>query len=1021
MNFRRWCGWLALAGMAVGINQARAAEAPAAQAYGLSQVADPPPMINGDVDRLGRLPGWIEVKGQDHVSFGPAEWKGESDLSGSVILAWDIHFLYVAARVRDDVVVQKRTGDMLWEGDHVMLLLDAPRQQGVRNKAKVVQIGLSPGNFKTGAESLGPEIFQWTPHAGAIEGARIGAKKTPDGYNLEAAIPWKALGIDNPQRGLGLGFDICLSDSDNQTDPMQVSIMSLLTTPWELRNPNRLIDGFLAASDGKVDPSWVQSPVEMIQKGIQIKSQSSVQVNPGKLDQTPAKELLVRARIDNPIVAGGNGQLQVKVNGTVLDENRIRNRLARMDIGVNQIATNVHGSIWFLFYAPDFKPIPESSGYAPRGIDPYELRFDISDLWKPQGGNTIELAHTSTVSQPIIAEVGVSTSLSPKMELPKLRPAPTGEIPTIAPIAQAKPAYTFRQYPGGAIEVKLGDQHWVIESAFSTTTPGWAKLEEKKPVQSEWTQIQTDGSKLAAKARDFELQRTITRHDDHLQVVDRITNTSNEVLPVMFRHQTTVDRKSGKLYLGGLPAPQTKMVANNGAHPVTLMMYDKSGLGLVSEDDITRVQGANFADDNTIGIRDENMAIDKGKSVEIEFSIYPLDSGDPYALINRVRRNWGVNFTIEGSGMDSGVGTPAMNVDMTDQQIKDYVHNKDAHYIISVIWLGELVGKYMDLLPVDADKMKLLNRLIKLCPDVLRMEYVHCFAGYQANEHCTPEAVEALKTYYHKDRILRPDGTQADYSNPLWPLFLPTIGSRWGDDQDKMVFYKLEKTGYEGIYWDEFEYSAYKYDYNPEHWDGASADINRETHRLERKITHVTLATQPWRLQLVEKLMKRAPLLANSAPTTRTFTKVHFPRFVETGMYTNIVTCQLYTPIVLGDHLTERNEVDCYRNMVRGLDYGTVYYWYWHGIAATRPTLTSYMFPITPINLGHGYIIGQERILTNTSGYFGWGDKSDFETVVFDDRGNKTDEIKVPKVERDGKLFAEIRIPEGYSVALIRK
>jgi len=117
----------------------------------------------------------------------------------------------------------------------------------------------------------------------------------------------------------------------------------------------------------------------------------------------------------------------------------------------------------------------------------------------------------------------------------------------------------------------------------------------------------------------------------------------------------------------------------------------------------------------------------------------------------------------------------------------------------------------------------------------------------------------------------------------------------------------------------------------------------------------------------------------------------------------------------------ERNETDAYRNMVDGLDHGAVYYWYSTAIETTRTTLTSFMFPITPINLGQGYIIARERILTNRSGYFGWGDGSDFDALVFDDRGNQTDRVKVAKVERDGKTFAEIRIPEGYSAALIRK
>ncbi|MCC7349147.1 MAG: hypothetical protein IT446_01135 [Phycisphaerales bacterium] len=999
--------------------QLPAAGVSSSQTYGISQVADPPPAINGDIDRLGRLPGWIEINGSEHVSYGHTRWKGDSDLSGDVLLAWDLRFLYVAARVRDDVVAQKRSGTAMWEGDHVMLILDVPRQQGIRNKSKVFQIGLSPGDLRTGTDPLAPEIFQWFPHAGVIEGARIGAKKTPEGYNVEAAIPWKALGIENPQRGLAVGFDICLSDADSMVDPQQSKVMSLLTAPWDLRNPDRQVEGFLAGGDGKVDPAWLPRPVEMIQEEIRIKSQSSVKVDPGQKDASAARELLVRARIDNPSVIGGNWQLQVNVNGTALDVNRIRNRLARIDIGVNQLASSANGSIWFLFYAPNFKPIAESTGYAPAGVDPYELRFDITDLWKAQGGNTIELVNTSTVPQPIIAEVGVSTSLSPKLEEPKLRPAPTGEIPTIVPITEATPDYSFRQLPGGGIEVKLGNQHWVIESAFSTTTPGWAVL-QAKPVESEWTAFKVDGTNLTAATHEFELQRAITRHDDHLQVVDRITNTSNDDLPVMFHHQTIVDRASGKIYICGLPAAQAKMDSSTGAYPVSLVVWDKTGLALVGEDDLTRAQGSNFVQDNTIGVRDDKLVVAKGKTVEIEFSIYPLDSGDPFALINRIRRNWDVNFTIPYGGTDTGVG-PAMNLDMSDQQLRDSMRNRNAHYAISTLWIGEYAGQYTEFLPVDQEKLKLMTRMKQAYPEVLRLAYFHCYAAYQAEAHRTPQAVKALKDYYQKDLILRPDGTAADYGAPSWPLFLPTIGSRIAEDQEKIAFYRLEKTGYEGTFWDEIEYSAYKYDYNPEHWDGVSGDIDRDTHRLVRKVTNVTLASQPWRLQFAEKLMKRGPLVGNWAPSTRTFTRVHFPRFVETGVYTHIISSQLYTPIALGDNLTERNEIDCYKSMVRGLDYGALYFWYSYNIPCTHPTLMTYMYPITPINLGHGYIIGQERILTNRSGYFGWGDNSDFEILIFDQRGAKTEEIKVPKVDRAGQRLAEIRIPEGYSVVLIRK
>jgi hypothetical protein len=107
--------------------------------------------------------------------------------------------------------------------------------------------------------------------------------------------------------------------------------------------------------------------------------------------------------------------------------------------------------------------------------------------------------------------------------------------------------------------------------------------------------------------------------------------------------------------------------------------------------------------------------------------------------------------------------------------------------------------------------------------------------------------------------------------------------------------------------------------------------------------------------------------------------------------------------------------------MLRALDWGGLYYWYSGRIIPTHPTLTTYMFPITPIELHKGYIIAEERILTKESGMFGWGDASEFEVHVFDRVGKETDTINVPRIVKDGHACAEVRIPEGYSVAIVRK
>ena len=79
------------------------------------------------------------------------------------------------------------------------------------------------------------------------------------------------------------------------------------------------------------------------------------------------------------------------------------------------------------------------------------------------------------------------------------------------------------------------------------------------------------------------------------------------------------------------------------------------------------------------------------------------------------------------------------------------------------------------------------------------------------------------------------------------------------------------------------------------------------------------------------------------------------------------------------------------------------------------------MYPFTPIELHKGYVIGEERIITRISGYFGWGDKSDFECKVFDSKGKLTEQYPVKKVVRNNQTFAEVRIPANCAVVIIRK
>ena len=107
--------------------------------------------------------------------------------------------------------------------------------------------------------------------------------------------------------------------------------------------------------------------------------------------------------------------------------------------------------------------------------------------------------------------------------------------------------------------------------------------------------------------------------------------------------------------------------------------------------------------------------------------------------------------------------------------------------------------------------------------------------------------------------------------------------------------------------------------------------------------------------------------------------------------------------------------------MLGALDHGCVYHWYNDmTVIPTHPHITSHMFPITPLEIHAGYVLGRERIITKTSGLFGWGDMSGHEVHVYDDTGREVPDFNAPRVVGDNAAWTELRIAEDWSAAIVR-
>ncbi len=116
--------------------------------------------------------------------------------SHAVRLTWDDENLYLLADVRDPEHVQDATVSGVWQGDTLWLYFTSGDMRALDAKLTLAQT------------PQGGQVWDWL-HARFARGAEVvwQAMDEGGGYTYEAAIPWAALDIDEPQAGMRLGFE----------------------------------------------------------------------------------------------------------------------------------------------------------------------------------------------------------------------------------------------------------------------------------------------------------------------------------------------------------------------------------------------------------------------------------------------------------------------------------------------------------------------------------------------------------------------------------------------------------------------------------------------------------------------------------------------------------------------------------------------------------------------------------------------------------------------------------------------
>lgn len=174
---------------------------------------------------------WDDFKpveyGAAYVTYGKANWKDANDLSSSFRIQWDNQFLYLAARVIDDVYVQNSKGQYLYLGDSLEILMDTDLYGDFYANQLTgddFQLGISPGLYSINGAK---EAYLWFPRS--AQGTRsqivIASASIPGGYQVEAAIPWGVFNVV-PAEGDHYGFAFSVSDNDKTGTSIQQSMVS---------------------------------------------------------------------------------------------------------------------------------------------------------------------------------------------------------------------------------------------------------------------------------------------------------------------------------------------------------------------------------------------------------------------------------------------------------------------------------------------------------------------------------------------------------------------------------------------------------------------------------------------------------------------------------------------------------------------------------------------------------------------------------------------------------------------------
>ena len=614
---------------------------------------------------------------------------------------------------------------------------------------------------------------------------------------------------------------------------------------------------------------------------------------------------------------------------------------------------------------------------------------------------------------------------------------------------------------GGDLMLYVGKEAFALQSDFSCPATPSMKYNTfsagKSTGVKNWKPtpvVRNNTVTINAASAQYTVSRKISRWKKQgLRIEDTICNTSKEDIAVAVRYSLVADKllNSRKYFLAGNTDVDVR--DGIGAHPTVLAIQGNASAGMMICDAVFRNQTLAQHVGNAVIFFNPHLGIPSGKSYTVVRLVHLMDSPDQFTYLNLLRRELNRNnVTIPGpfkfghrawkewpktmrNAIVNGVpwieymnGSGKSRADIKKMALEELaaIHARDPEMKL-------LATLEHNLVAVDTSRIPGGNILPTRKPGDARRYGIRLNAAQSGLLESNPNSDSMIRD--NKGHIV------VEYTFAKAPYIDLFVYAEIGNYRYKHIMqlmdYLMDECGYNGIYMDQFAAGGAAWNRADrvrfDKWDGFSVNMTPEG-RIKEKCYDYVVTGAPARVNITRHVLDRGGIfIANTQPCTEAESLVPGIRFTE--MENNNVTDTLKgkdepadflyqalgqlssTPVTLGIrphiHSADRKEWGrlTSRAIIIALRHGLVYYNYHIGVDERYSGygILDKMFPITPVELGKGFIIGKERILTAVSRQFvissapkavyaydenGMPKKADY-SVIPDGKGNFIISIKL--------------------------